>query len=114
MTAAPAPPPVRGETPLEDARAALHAELARRHRDLPAPTALPVPLVVPLGAADTLGFGAPDPYAELRPAANVQLTSRAVLIGPWGGGSGTAACGQCLAMRWQRLRSRSEREALEN
>ncbi|MFF2011608.1 TOMM precursor leader peptide-binding protein [Streptomyces sp. NPDC058195] len=118
MTTAPAAPaapmpPVRGETPLEEARAALHAELARRHRDLPAPAALPVPLVVPLGAADTLGHGAPDPYADLRPAANVQLTSRAVLIGPWGGGPDATACGQCLAMRWQRLRSRSEREALE-
>ncbi|MEU6942845.1 TOMM precursor leader peptide-binding protein, partial [Streptomyces rubiginosohelvolus] len=51
--------------------------------------------------------------ADTRPAANVQLTSRAVLIGPWGGGPSDTACGQCLAMRWQRLRSRSEREALE-
>ncbi|MGW2845190.1 TOMM precursor leader peptide-binding protein [Streptomyces sp. NPDC001274] len=121
MTTAPAAPaapavpvpPVRGETPLEEARTALHAELARRHREAPDAAALPAPLVVPLGAADTLGHGAPDPYAELRPAANVQLTSRAVLIGPWGGGPGATACGQCLAMRWQRLRSRSEREALE-
>ncbi|MBQ0987108.1 TOMM precursor leader peptide-binding protein [Streptomyces sp. F63] len=74
---------------------------------------LPAPLVVPLGAADTLGFGRPDPYGLLRPRATVQLTARAALIGPWGGAEGTAACGQCLAMRWQRLRSRSEREALE-
>ncbi|MES5823112.1 TOMM precursor leader peptide-binding protein [Streptomyces sp. RG80] len=75
--------------------------------------ALPAPLVVPLGAADTLGFGHRDPYAATRPTATVHLTSRAVLIGPWGGEPGTTACGQCLAMRWQRLRSRSEREALE-
>ncbi|MFF2960392.1 TOMM precursor leader peptide-binding protein [Streptomyces sp. NPDC057963] len=113
MTTATADPPVRGESPLEAARAGLQHELTLRYRRLSAPAGLPAPLVVPLGAADTLGFGRPDPYAGIRPAANVQLTSRAVLIGPWGGGPGAAACGQCLAMRWQRLRSRSEREALE-
>ncbi|MEU6018603.1 TOMM precursor leader peptide-binding protein [Streptomyces sp. NPDC047515] len=105
--------PARAESPLETARAALQDELTTRYARLPAPSALPAPLVVPLGAADTLGFGRPDPYADARPAAGVQLTSRAVLIGPWGGEPGTTACGQCLAMRWQRLRSRSEREALE-
>ncbi|MEU3656380.1 TOMM precursor leader peptide-binding protein [Streptomyces sp. NPDC032161] len=110
---APAVPPVPGETPLEAARAGLHAELGRRYRETTAAEGLPAPLVVPLGAADTLGHGSPDPYADVRPAANVQLTSRAVLIGPWGGGPDATACGQCLAMRWQRLRSRSEREALE-
>ncbi|MFJ1616789.1 MULTISPECIES: TOMM precursor leader peptide-binding protein [unclassified Streptomyces] len=113
MTTATADPPVRGESPLEAARADLQHELTLRYSRLSAPAGLPAPLVVPLGAADTLGFGRPDPYAGIRPAANVQLTSRAVLIGPWGGGPGAAACGQCLAMRWQRLRSRSEREALE-
>ncbi|MFB6712479.1 TOMM precursor leader peptide-binding protein [Streptomyces sp. NPDC056358] len=105
--------PGRTGSPLEAARAALQDELTARHARLPDPSALPAPLVVPLGAADTLGFGRPDPYADARPAAGVQLTSRAVLIGPWGGEPGTTACGQCLAMRWQRLRSRSEREALE-
>ncbi|MFE5094770.1 TOMM precursor leader peptide-binding protein [Streptomyces sp. NPDC056638] len=113
MTTDTGTPPVRGESPLEAARADLQHELATRYARLSAPSALPAPLVVPLGAADTLGFGRPDPYADTRPAANVQLTSRAVLIGPWGGEPGTTACGQCLAMRWQRLRSRSEREALE-
>ncbi|MFC9176111.1 MULTISPECIES: TOMM precursor leader peptide-binding protein [Streptomyces] len=96
-------------TPLDVARAQLQAALSARHSGM----ALPAPYVVPLGAADTLGFGHRDPYAGTRPAANVQLTSRAVLIGPWGGGPSEGACGQCLAMRWQRLRSRSEREALE-
>ncbi|WP_345982308.1 TOMM precursor leader peptide-binding protein [Streptomyces sp. DSS69] len=96
-------------TPLDVARAQLQAALSARHSGM----ALPAPYVVPLGAADTLGFGHRDPYADTRPAANVQLTSRAVLIGPWGGGPSEGACGQCLAMRWQRLRSRSEREALE-
>jgi len=98
-------------TPLDAARAQLQDALSARHSGVLG--SLPAPYVVPLGAADTLGFGHPDPYAATRPAANVQLTSRAVLIGPWGGGPSGAACGQCLAMRWQRLRSRSEREALE-
>ncbi|MFZ4266472.1 TOMM precursor leader peptide-binding protein [Streptomyces arboris] len=105
MTTATAP------TPLDAARAQLQDALSARHSGVLG--SLPAPYVVPLGAADTLGFGYPDPYAGTRPAANVQLTSRAVLIGPWGGGPSGAACGQCLAMRWQRLRSRSEREALE-
>ncbi|MFI8356718.1 TOMM precursor leader peptide-binding protein [Streptomyces cyaneofuscatus] len=97
-------------TPLDAARSQLQAALSARHSG----RSLPAPYVVPLGTADTLGFGHPDPYTATRPAANVQLTSRAVLIGPWGGGGPSgAACGQCLAMRWQRLRSRSEREALE-
>ncbi|MGW9304812.1 TOMM precursor leader peptide-binding protein [Streptomyces cyaneofuscatus] len=102
-------------TPLDAARAQLQDALSARHSGCSGHSArsLPAPYVVPLGAADTLGFGHPDPYADTRPAANVQLTSRAVLIGPWGGGPSGAACGQCLAMRWQRLRSRSEREALE-
>ncbi|MGW1205235.1 TOMM precursor leader peptide-binding protein [Streptomyces cyaneofuscatus] len=105
-------------TPLDAARDQLQDALSARHSGYPGHShhsgrSLPAPYVVPLGAADTLGFGHPDPYADARPAANVQLTSRAVLIGPWGGGPSGAACGQCLAMRWQRLRSRSEREALE-
>ncbi|WP_103531409.1 TOMM precursor leader peptide-binding protein [Streptomyces sp. SM11] len=106
-TTAPAP------TPLEAARTRLQSGLTARHTRSPSPDGLPAPYAVPLGAADVLGFGRPDPYAHTRPAANVQLTSRAVLIGPWGGGPDASACGQCLAMRWQRLRSRSEREALE-
>ncbi|MFD4593743.1 TOMM precursor leader peptide-binding protein [Streptomyces rubiginosohelvolus] len=107
MTAATAP------APLDAARARLQSALSARHADLPGGGVLPAPYVVPLGAADVLGFGHPDPYAGTRPAATVQLTSRAVLIGPWGGAPDAAVCGQCLAMRWQRLRSRSEREALE-
>ncbi|MFJ6568530.1 TOMM precursor leader peptide-binding protein [Streptomyces sp. NPDC091292] len=72
------------------------------------------PVVVPLGAADVLGRGGADPYAAVRPAATVHLTAQAVLVGPWGGGGGGgSACGQCLAMRWQRLRTRTERDALE-
>ncbi|MFD4234031.1 TOMM precursor leader peptide-binding protein [Streptomyces sp. NPDC058542] len=98
-------------TPLEAGRDRLQSALTARHTR--SPEGLPAPYAVPLGAADVLGFGHPDPYADARPAANVALTSRAVLIGPWGGGPDATACGQCLAMRWQRLRSRSEREALE-
>ncbi|MHA4817592.1 TOMM precursor leader peptide-binding protein [Streptomyces aculeolatus] len=79
------------------------------------------PVVVTLGAADTLHPGR-DPWPDERPGATVHLTSRAVLVGPWGAAPRPAAggppaprpaCGRCLAMRWQRLRTRSEREALE-
>ncbi|CAM5541068.1 hypothetical protein GCM10010329_27960 [Streptomyces spiroverticillatus] len=111
---APAASGTPADAPLEAARSLLQYELSARHRASGAPADLPEPLVVPLGGADSLGFGHPDPYAAIRPEATVQLTSRAVLIGPWGGsGDAVLACGQCLAMRWQRLRSRSEREALE-
>ena len=41
----------------------------------------------------------------------VHVTGDSVLIGPWGDGDG---CASCLALRWQRLRTRSEREALEH
>ncbi|UED88722.1 TOMM precursor leader peptide-binding protein [Streptomyces profundus] len=73
----------------------------------------PAPRVVPLGATDTLAADR-DPHTETRPAATVHLTSRAVLVGPWGAADNSpSACGRCLAARWQRLRTRSEREALE-
>lgn len=113
--------------PLEAARALLHAALTTRHATEPTG---PLPQVVPLGSDDALGAAdtgevdprsgrhsgarpTADPHAERRPAATVHLAARAVLIGPWGGAEAGAACGRCLAMRWQRLRSRSEREALE-
>ncbi|MCX0244039.1 TOMM precursor leader peptide-binding protein, partial [Streptomyces drozdowiczii] len=94
---------------MEAARALLRTALAdRTGRDLP---------VVPVGATDATGAlgdrGAPDPWAAERPDARVHLTASAVLIGPWGGDGTAPACGRCLAMRWQRLRSRSERDALE-
>ncbi|WUL62701.1 TOMM precursor leader peptide-binding protein [Streptomyces sp. NBC_00344] len=91
---------------MDTASATLRDALAARHRSAP-------PLVVPLGAADTLTAGR-DPHAAARPAATVHLTWDAVLIGPWGASDPAhPACGQCLAMRWQRLRTRSEREAWE-
>lgn len=55
-----------------------------------------------------------DPADRTRAEALVHVTADAVLVGPWGSPEQGAACGQCLAMRWQRLRSRSEREALEH
>ena len=70
-------------------------------------------VVVTLGVHDALGPRAADPFAAVRPGATVHLTARAVLVGPWGGDGTAPACGQCLAMRRQRLRSRSERDALE-
>ncbi|WP_406209835.1 TOMM precursor leader peptide-binding protein [Kitasatospora sp. NBC_01560] len=95
--------------PLEAARSGLARALAARA----AAAGLPAPEVAALGNRDALG---PEPAASARPrsAATVHLTSSAVLVGPWGGAPDSpAACGSCLAMRWQRLRSRTEREALE-
>ncbi|GGV34611.1 hypothetical protein GCM10010495_59500 [Kitasatospora herbaricolor] len=95
--------------PLEAARSGLARALAARA----AGAGLPAPEVAALGNRDALG---PEPAAQAGPrsAATVHLTSSAVLVGPWGGAPDSpAACGSCLAMRWQRLRSRTEREALE-
>lgn len=90
---------------LETARLALSEALAGRA----AAAGSPGPIVVPLGSADVLDPRR-DPYAARRGAAQVHLTAQAVLIGPWAEGRG---CGTCLGIRWQRLRTRSERDALE-
>ncbi|MER5280758.1 TOMM precursor leader peptide-binding protein [Streptomyces sp. NPDC002809] len=93
--------------PMDLARSALHTALTGRlGHDI---------AVVPVGATDAApgDRGASDPWSADRPAARVHLTASAVLIGPWGGDGTSPACGRCLAMRWQRLRSRSERDALE-
>ncbi len=73
------------------------------------------PQVVPVGAVGVgSGDGATnDPWAAARPTALVHLSASAILFGPWGGDGSAPACGRCLAVRWQRLRSRSERDALE-
>ncbi|MEV2209456.1 TOMM precursor leader peptide-binding protein, partial [Streptomyces sp. NPDC047970] len=73
----------------------------------------PPPGVVRGGAAGAPAGAPPPPGAADRPAARVHLTASAVLLGPWGGDGGAPACGRCLAVRWQRLRRRSERDALE-
>lgn len=80
----------------------LQAELDRRWSSS---VTVPEPLVVPLG---TDVFGAePDPVLS---SATVLVGSRAIYIGPWGPGEG---CGHCFALRWQRLRGRTERDAVE-
>ncbi|MFF5636089.1 TOMM precursor leader peptide-binding protein [Streptomyces sp. NPDC012825] len=89
--------------PLAEARDALQAVLDGRF-------GAGAPRVVPVGAG---GGRAPDPWAADRPSALVHLSASAVLLGPWGGDGSATACGHCLALRWQRLRSRSERDALE-
>ncbi|MFJ8580842.1 TOMM precursor leader peptide-binding protein [Micromonospora sp. NPDC093277] len=66
------------------------------------------PHVVTLGGVDALAGPQPD-----RRDADVHLSANAVLIGPFGGSGPNPACGHCLAVRWQRLRTRSERDALE-
>jgi ribosomal protein S12 methylthiotransferase accessory factor len=84
----------------------------------------PAPRVVALGRDNHVGWewdpdgAAPAPAPVLRDA-NVHLTSQAVLIGPWGwapspqADGDRPACGHCLAIRWQRLRPRHERDVIE-
>ncbi|MEZ7005255.1 TOMM precursor leader peptide-binding protein [Streptomyces sp. AD55] len=94
--------------PMREARDAVAAYLEDRFGS-------GAPRVVPVGAAGAGGAdtGAPDPWAADRPTALVHVSASAVLLGPWGGDGTAPACGRCLALRWQRLRSRSERNALE-
>ncbi|MGW4817692.1 TOMM precursor leader peptide-binding protein [Streptomyces sp. NPDC004227] len=94
--------------PMEEARDALQAFLGDHF-------GADAPRVVPVGAfgAGGGGAGAPDPWAADRPTALVHVSASAILLGPWGGDGSAPACGRCLAVRWQRLRSRSERNALE-
>ncbi|MFI9173135.1 TOMM precursor leader peptide-binding protein [Streptomyces lincolnensis] len=99
-----------------DPAAALEHLLAGRFAELTELTdggaaTVPEPVVVALGDRDALAADEEDALRRAR--ATVHLTSQTVLIGPWPEADGTAACGQCLAMRWQRLRPRHEREALE-
>ncbi|MEE1751531.1 TOMM precursor leader peptide-binding protein [Streptomyces sp. SP18CS02] len=89
-------------TPLEEARRDVARALAGRGA-----------AVVTLGVHDALRAASSDPFAAVRPTATVHLTQRALLVGPWGGDGTAPACGRCLAMRHQRLHSRSERDALE-
>ncbi|MFC5720532.1 TOMM precursor leader peptide-binding protein [Streptomyces gamaensis] len=99
--------------PMAAARDTLQRALDERFRAAGHGPDAVAPLVVPVGAADAFRPGH-DPYAEDRPRATVHLTAQAALVGPWGAtGNAPAACGSCLARRWQRLRSRSERDALE-
>lgn len=69
------------------------------------------PPVAVLGRDDALG-GTEVPAARPWADARVHVTGSSVLIGPWGS-DGSGPCGQCLAIRWQRLRTKSERDALE-
>ncbi|MGW3508177.1 TOMM precursor leader peptide-binding protein [Streptomyces sp. NPDC000994] len=94
--------------PMEGARDALQAFLGDHF-------GADAPRVVPVGAVGAGGgdAGAPDPWAADRPTALVHVSASAILLGPWGGDGSAPACGRCLAVRWQRLRSRSERNALE-
>ncbi|RZU46328.1 ribosomal protein S12 methylthiotransferase accessory factor [Streptomyces sp. BK022] len=94
-------------TPLEAARADLHSRLAARATA----AGLHTPAVSRIGDTNVLGEGGSGLPAE---PATVHLTAQAVLLGPWGGTPAAGpACGTCLAMRRQRLRTRTEREALE-
>lgn len=71
------------------------------------------PGVVAIGASD-VSDQARDLEAARRRDASVHLTAQAVLVGPWPLHAGSdPPCGHCLARRWQRLRGRPERDALE-
>ncbi|MFI0938209.1 TOMM precursor leader peptide-binding protein [Streptomyces sp. NPDC021020] len=102
------PAPATVLPPLEAAAADLEARLTARA----AAAGLPVPRVAAVGGHDLLRPEPPQ-AAAVRAAATVHLTADAVLVGPWGGAPEHTACGCCLAIRWQRLRTRTEREALE-
>ncbi|MFJ5927682.1 TOMM precursor leader peptide-binding protein [Kitasatospora sp. NPDC092948] len=100
-------------TPAEASFETARDRLERRLAERAATDGRPAPAVAVLGGTDLLR---PEPAAAARrrARATVHLTAQTVLIGPWGADpDGPAACGTCLAMRWQRLRSRTEREALE-
>ncbi|MCM4080901.1 TOMM precursor leader peptide-binding protein [Paractinoplanes hotanensis] len=96
------------DAPLAAAAVQLQRDLEARWSAGQIPGGEP-PVVVTLGAVDVTR--APDP---VRCSANVHLAGDAVLLGPWGGAPGRSkACGHCLGVRWQRLRGRTERDALE-
>jgi hypothetical protein len=110
--------------PLETVRNDLQRRLDPRYVQFPslAPAVGAEPLVVPLGAYDSLGDAFADPYAAVRARATVHLTGRAVLIGPWSGGDVRGgpsaggvrpACGTCLGLHWQQLRHGPSRTARE-
>ncbi|MEY9962506.1 ribosomal protein S12 methylthiotransferase accessory factor [Streptacidiphilus sp. MAP12-16] len=100
--------------PLDTARDELQRRLTRwaTPQSGPGVPLPPPPRVSALGDADALR---PEPAArvEQRARATIHVTSEAVLIGPWGGETERKACGNCLAVRWQRLRGSAERDALE-
>ena len=101
---------MRTLTPVE-ALSRLLGEYAARDGRRPDGT----PHVVELGTEDLLAWersplsDSGEPRPDLRDA-RIFLTSRAVLVGPWGSGRG---CGHCLALRLQRMQPSHERDLLE-
>ncbi|PPK63731.1 TOMM precursor leader peptide-binding protein [Actinokineospora auranticolor] len=89
--------------PLARARRLLQRALGTRHAADPVG---PAPVVTALGVRNATALETAAVAAVA--AANVHLTGDSVLVGPRGAG-----CGLCLAIRWQRLRTRAEREAVE-
>jgi ribosomal protein S12 methylthiotransferase accessory factor len=95
---------------LQAARADLQSRLAVRA----AAAGLPTPSVSRIGDTNVLGETPARPASPSPSTAAIHVTAQAVLLGPWGGAPGAdPACGTCLAMRRQRLRTRTERDALE-
>ena len=105
---------MRTLTPVE-ALSALLGEYAARDGRRPDG----IPRVVELGTEDLLAWErsplseSGEPRPDLRDA-RIFLTSRAVLVGPWGSEPGSRrGCGHCLALRMQRMQPPHERDLLE-
>jgi ribosomal protein S12 methylthiotransferase accessory factor len=109
-TASAAPP-----APLAALSAAITAALSAHHG---APSAVPLATPVsalPLGLRDELSVGPDEPPGGGASAsgAGVYVYGHHALVGPFGGAGGGAACGRCLVRRWQAVRTRGLRDALE-
>ena len=65
-----------------------------------------------LGCADELEEQLPVRTAE-RPTISIRLYGHLAIVGPVHGGDAPRPCGRCLGRRWQALRSRELRDALE-
>lgn len=89
---------------------------ARRHLEAAFATRCAGKAGLPPAVISSLGgrSAAERPAEPGTASATVHLTADSILIGPWAARSADPPCGQCVQLRWQRLRSRSEREALEN
>ncbi|WP_329363617.1 TOMM precursor leader peptide-binding protein [Streptomyces sp. NBC_00669] len=105
-----APPPAERATDTSAGPSvvgALAAALGAALAGSPAAHGIPAPAVHPLGLRDELAVpGGDEPRA-------VHVYGHHALVGPFVPGGGPA-CARCLARRWQAVRARGLREALES
>lgn len=101
-----APPPAEQVTDTPAGSSVVGA-LAAALAGSPAAHGIPAPTVHPLGLRDELAVpGGDEPGA-------VHVYGHHALVGPFAPGGGPA-CARCLARRWQAVRGRGLREALES